>query len=338
MTALSGIWYILVALLFCAFALADGFDLGAGILYGFERSTSRRDNILWAIAPVWGGSEIWLLAGMVALLVGFPPVYAFIVRSMALPIVVVVAAMVLRAVGIEFQLRGRRRILGPFLDALIVAGSLVPAIALGFIGANLLQGLPIDSSGVMQGGLVSLVSPFSILGALVSGVAFSLHGSIFLALRTNGELRDRIEGWSKTLLTMFLVLLVGGFLWSRTALKPRYATSLGMPVFWSSFALGLIAYASVWVNIRFERRLPAFVGSSAGIAAIVACSASLLFPAMIPSTIEPASSLTVGKAAAGEGKVRALIVYALVALPLVLVYVLASYRSLGRRRRIDRDR
>ncbi|HUW40754.1 MAG TPA: cytochrome d ubiquinol oxidase subunit II [Rectinemataceae bacterium] len=336
MTPLSVIWYILAALLFCAFAVADGFDLGAGILYGFERELGRRERILHAIAPVWGGSEIWLLAGMVALLVGFPRVYALVVRSLALPIVIAIAALVLRAIGIEFRLRGPSRAIGAVLDALIVVGSFVPALAMGFMGANLLQGLPIDAGGILQGGSAALLSPFSVLGALVSGIAFTLHGSTFLAMRTNGEFRGQIEGWAKTLLTMLLVLLVGGFLWSRTALRLRYATSMASAFFWVSLALGLLAYASVWVNVRFERRTAAFAGSSAGLAAIAICSASLLSPTMIPSTLDPSFALTVGNAAAGDDSLRSLLVYALVALPLVLVYVVISYRSIGRRRRRDR--
>ncbi len=336
MTPLSVIWFVLAALLFCAFALADGFDLGAGMLYAFEREPERRERILRAIAPVWGGSEIWLLAGMAALLVGFPAVYAFVLRSLALPIVVVVAALVLRAIGIEFHLRGPLPVIGAFLDALIVVGSFVPALALGFLGANLLQGLPIDATGVVQGGVSALLSPFSVLGALVSGIAFTLHGSVFLAARTNGDFRGQIEGWAKTLLTMLLVLLVGGFLWSRTSLKLRYATSMALPVFWVSFVLGLLAYASVWVNVRFERRTAAFAGSAAGLAAITVCAASLLFPTMVPSTLDSAFALTVGDAAVGDANLRSLIIYALVGLPLLAVYVLVSYRSIGRRRRSGR--
>jgi cytochrome d ubiquinol oxidase subunit II len=333
MTPLSVIWYVLAAMLFCAFALADGFDLGSGMLYGFERDLERRERMLRAIAPVWGGSEIWLLAGMVAVLVAFPVVYAVILRSMTLPIVIVLAALLLRAVGIELRIRISLRALDVFLDILIVLGSFIPALAIGLFGANILEGLPIDAKGFMQGGILSLINPFSILGALVSGAVFALHGSLFLGLRTIGDFRGQIEGWAKTLLTMLAVLIVAGFFWSRTVLKVRYATSSAMPFFWVSLVLGLGAYASVWVNVRFERRIPAFVGSCVGMAAIGICSAALLFPMIVPSTIDPSFGLTVGKAAADDASLQALLVDAALALPLILVYVFVSYRSIGRRRK-----
>ena len=333
MEPLALTWYILAALLFGAFVLADGFDLGAGILYGFERNADRRERMLRAIAPVWGGSEIWLLAGMAALLVAFPSVYSTFLGSMAPLIIAVLAALLFRALGIELRIRIASRRLGGVLDALIVVGSIVPALAVGLVGANLLQGLPVDSRGVMQGGVRVLFGSFSILGALASGTAFALHGALFLGMRTSGEFRAEIEGWSMTLLAVLAVLLVAGGVWSRSVLRARYVTSLAMPLFWGVMVLGLGAYASVWVDIRFERRTAAFVGSCVGISSIAVCSASLLFPMMIPSTLDPAASLTVGNAASDAKSLRGLLLGALGAIPLILVYVFVSYRSMGRRRR-----
>ena len=273
---------------------------------------------------------------MVAILLAFPPVYAVIVRSMALPIAIFIAALLLRAIGIEIHIRSSSRNLDVFLDVLIVVGSFIPVLSIGFFGANILEGLAIDAKGVMQGSALSLLNPFSILTALLSGAVFALQGSLFLGLRTTGDFRSQIEGWAKTLLTMLMVLIVAGFFWSRTVLRMRYATSLAMPFFWISLVLGLGAYASVWVNVRFERRVPAFVGSCVGMAAIAVCSAALLFPMIVPSTLEPSFGLTVGKAAADDASLRMFLVDAAVALPLVLLYVFVSYRSIGRRRK-DRD-
>lgn len=337
MQPLASIWFILAALLFCAFALADGFDLGAGILYGFERDADRRDRILHAIAPVWGGSEIWLLAGMAALLVAFPSAYATFLGTMTLLIVAVLAAILLRAIGIELRIRVSSRRLGGVLDALIVLGSFLPALAVGLVGADLLQGLPIDAHGVLQGGTRQLFTSFSVLAALASGTAFTLHGALFLGMRTGGELRSELRGWSLTLLAILAVLLVAGGLWSRSVLRARYQTSLGMPLFWVVMVLGIGAYLSVWIDVHFERRTAAFVSSCIGISSIAVCSASLLFPMMIPSTLDPAASITVGNAASDEKSLRGLLWGALLAIPLMGLYEFALYRSMGRRRRAPKS-
>ena len=331
--ALAIIWYGLAALLLASFVLADGFDLGAGMLYGFERDMQRRERMLRAIAPVWGGSEIWLLAAMAAVLVAFPAVYSTFVRGFAPLLIVVLAALLFRAIGIELRMRTSRGRISAALDLLIVVGSFVPALAFGLIGAALLEGLPIDGRGVMQGSVLLTLNSFSVMAALASGAAFALHGALFLAMRTTGEFRDQLEGWSRTLLAVVGLLLVAGGLWSRSVLHARYATSAVMPLFWIGVVVGLIAYASVWVDLKFERRAAAFAGSCVGVVCIALCSASLLFPLLIPSTLDPSFSLSLGNSAAPADSLLRALVGAAVVIPLVLVYVYFSYRSLGRRRK-----
>ncbi len=189
---LNTIWFLLVGVLIAGYAILDGFDLGAGVLHLFTRDERERRVMMNAIGPVWDGNEVWLLTGGGALFAAFPPVYASVFSGFYLAFMLLLVALIFRAVSFEFRSKvtaaGWRR----GWDVAFGVGSALPALLFGVAVGNVLRGLDMDASGVTTT-LPGLLNPFALLIGLLGLAMFVLHGASYLGLKTEGALQERMR-------------------------------------------------------------------------------------------------------------------------------------------------
>jgi cytochrome d ubiquinol oxidase subunit II len=323
---LNSVWFLLIAVLLAGYAALDGFDLGAGMLHLFARTEEERRVNLNALAPVWDGNEVWLLTGGGALFAAFPPVYAYVFSSFYLALMLLLAALIARAVSFEF----RRQVDSPawraLWDRVFALGSTVAALLIGVAFGNILHGLPLTADGRFAGNFFTLLNPYALLVSLVGLAAFVQHGAIFVALKSEGPMRTRLAkvapaAWMVFVLLVMAVLSVT-FFWARFL----YAGVLGKPFFWITFVGFWISVAGVPLFLKAEKFGRAWAASAASIVCLLGLAFSALYPRLVPSYLNLADSLTVYNASSTPKTLLVMLVIALIGMPLVIVYTTWMYR------------
>src|SRR3954467_4114152 len=234
---LTTVWFALIAVLWAGYFLLEGFDFGVGILLPvLGRDDVTRRLMINTIAPVWDGNEVWLLVAGGATFAAFPEWYATLFSGFYLPLLIILAALILR--GVAFEYRGKRdgEAWKRRWDYCIIGGSLVPALLWGVAFGNIVRGVRLDADHEYVGGFVDLLNPYALLGGLTTLTLFTLHGAVFLALKTGGEMRER----ARTLLARWwapIVVVAASFL---------VATQLefGRPLTWLTALAAAVALLS----------------------------------------------------------------------------------------------
>ena len=247
MPALGDIWFFLVGVLLLGYALLDGFDLGAGILHPFvARTDAERRTVMHSVGPVWDGNEVWLLTAGGALFAAFPIVYATVFSGFYLALILLLAALIFRAVALEFRDQvaspGWRRA----WDAAFFLGSLLPPLLLGVAVGNIIRGIPLDADGGYRGGLIGLLTPFPLIVGLLVVAFAAVHGSSWLILRTEGAVAERARQ-------------AGAVAWAAEALLWVAATVAAwafLPDRWAAFDTP-VAWVAPLVAAHRTPRLPA---------------------------------------------------------------------------------
>jgi cytochrome d ubiquinol oxidase subunit II len=323
---LQAIWFLLVGVLIIGYAILDGFDLGVGVLHLFLKSENERRLSLNAIGPVWDGNEVWLLTGGGALFAAFPIVYATVFSGFYLALMLLLVALIFRAVSMEF--RGKVDSPGwkKAWDWGFGLGSLLPAVLLGVAFGNILRGLPINEQGAFTGSFFGLLNPYAILIGALSLVVFIMHGAIYLGLKTEGELQDRMidvasSFWVATVGLYTLATLVSLFV------SPfLFEGMLKNPLFWILFLLLLASLISLPVLLKGKKLFMAFLASATFIASMIGLSAVSLFPRLVPSITDLNYSLTIRNASSTPATLTVMLIIALIGMPLVIGYTIFIYR------------
>jgi len=323
---LNTIWFVLIGVLIIGYAVLDGFDLGVGILSLFARSEHERRVYLNAIGPVWDGNEVWLLTGGGALFAAFPIVYATVFSSFYLALMLVVAALIARAVSFEF----RGKLAGPgwrnLWDGCFGLGSLIAGLLYGVAVGNLIRGIPIDESGNFTGSFLGLLNPYAILIGLVGLAMFTMHGAAYMCLKAEGEHLERMRRWTLGGWLAFIVLYLVATIASIITAPHAFQGVLGNPLFWILSLLFVVAVVYVPVASRAARYGRAFLASSGSIIALVGMVAVGMFPRIVPSSTDLAYSLTIYNAASTPRTQTAMLIIALIGMPLVIAYTAYIYR------------
>ncbi|HYG68979.1 MAG TPA: cytochrome d ubiquinol oxidase subunit II, partial [Anaeromyxobacteraceae bacterium] len=189
---LNTIWFVLVGVLLAGYAVLDGFDLGVGVLHLFAKDEEERRVHVKAIGPVWDGNEVWLLTGGGALFAAFPAVYATVFSGFYLALMLLLLALMARAVSLEFrhQFEGARWT--KVWDWAFGLGSLVPALLFGVAVGNIVRGVPVTASGDWAGSFLGLLNPYALVVGVVTLLLFTLHGALYLRMKTTGALAVRL--------------------------------------------------------------------------------------------------------------------------------------------------
>ena len=185
------IWFILVGVLFSGYAILDGFDLGTGALQLFIKGDENRRLTLNAVGPVWDGNEVWLITGGGALFAAFPYVYASVFSGFYLAFMLLLLTLIFRAVSIEFRSKQPMKWWRRGWDTTFSISSLLAALLIGVAMGNVTKGIPLDEQGNFTGTFLSLLNPYSVLLGLTTVALFSMHGGIYLLMKTQGSLQEQ---------------------------------------------------------------------------------------------------------------------------------------------------
>ena len=310
---LTTIWFALIAVLWTGYFVLEGFDFGVGILLPvIGRDERERRTILRTIGPVWDGNEVWVLVAGGATFAAFPEWYATLFSGFYLALFVILAGLIVRGVALEFRSKRddpawRRR-----WDALIVLGSFIPALLWGVAFGNIVAGVPIDADKEFTGTFFTLLNPFALLGGLTTLLLFITHGAIFLSLKTDGVLRERARRYAWVAGIPAAAVAVAFLAWAQAIRGDAVSAVLAV--------LAAVAFVGGLVAIRVRHEGWAFVGTAATIALAVASLFVALFPDVMPSSTDPAFSLTTTNAASTDYTLAIMTAVAVVFTPIVLVY------------------
>jgi cytochrome bd ubiquinol oxidase subunit II len=326
---LHDIWFLLIAVLWIGYFILEGFDFGVGILLPFlGRNDGERRVLINAIGPVWDGNEVWVLVAGGATFAAFPHWYATLFSGFYLPLFLILVGLIVR--GVSFEFRGKRDSASWRLgwDWAIFFGSALPALLWGVAFANIVAGVPIDADKQYTGDLFTLLNPFGLLGGVVTLSLFVTHGATYLALKTEGELRARANR----------CVLIAGLVAAVAAVVFLGWTQAQSVVAASALASLLAALALVGALLanRLGREGWAFLGTAATLALAVVALFLHLYPNVMPSSTNPAWSLTVTNASSTDLTLTIMTVVAIVFTPLVLLYQGWTYWIF--RKRISADR
>jgi cytochrome bd ubiquinol oxidase subunit II len=312
---LAYVFFFVIAFVWSVFLFLEGFDFGVGILTRtLGRSDDERRRIIRAIGPNWDANEVWLLTGGILIFAAFPAWYAAAFPSAYIPLLLVIFALIIRALAIEY--RSRRpdhRWTGTWDNANLVAGILLPLL-IGVFWAGMVHGIPIDADGRFVGlTLWSHISAYSLLGG-VALVAFSVgHGAIFLAQKMTGELAKRAQRVAAPASLITFLVMVTFSLWTWLAYSDDAAGLAAAIVAIAAFALAVVLVFS-------GRILAAFWANGLGVCAFMAQIFIALYPNVLPTTLVDGLTLTIEGAAASSTALTLLGIIALIGIPGVLVY------------------
>ena len=330
---LNTIWFVLIVVLFIGFFFLEGFDYGVGILLPFVgKNDKERRMALNTIGPVWDGNEVWLITAGGAMFAAFPNWYATMFSGFYLALVLMLLALILRGVAIEFRSKDDLPRWRAAWDWLFFVGSFVPALLWGVALGNLLRGVPIDENMTYVGGFFNLLNPYALLGGLTTLAVFTLHGAIFLSLKTTDLVLARAMAVTKrvgpaaTILVLLFVIL-GYFL---TDAFTRLGINPGIIPLSAGAALLTAGYF-----VHTQRYGWAFIMNGLTIALSTITIFMSLYPRVIVSSLNPDWSLTIYNASSSPYTLRVMTIVALIFVPIVLAYQGWSYWVF--RKRIDSE-
>lgn len=322
---LNTTWFILIGVLFTGYAMLDGFDLGVGALHLFTRKDEERRVLLNAIGPVWDGNEVWLVTGGGALFAAFPGVYATVFSGFYLAFILLLAALIFRAVAIEFRSKQPMRWWRQMWDVSFSMGSLLAGLLLGVAMGNIVRGIPLDERHEFTGTFWSLLHPYALLLGVTTVALFMMHGAIYAVLKTEGELHDKLRSWASRCIAFFIVCYVLTTVVTVVYVPHMTARLRAHPWLFVIPVLNLLAIANVPREFRRGRDGWAFLSSCLAMAALMTLLALGLYPNLVPSLPEAAHSLTIHNAASSPKTLGVMLTIALIGMPLVLAYTASIY-------------
>ena len=325
---LTDVWFLLIAVLWIGYFFLEGFDFGVGVLLPvIGRSEAERRVMINTIGPVWDGNEVWLLVAGGATFAAFPEWYATLFSGFYLPLLLILVALIMRGVAFEYRGKQDSATWRARWDLAIFVGSLVPAILWGVAFANIVRGVPIDATGTYTGGFFNLLNPYALLGGLVTLGLFTTHGATFLALKTTGTCATR-----RTTMVgrVGLVTAVAAVLFLGWTLLDQGETGT-----WITSVLAAASLLAALALDRTRREGWAFILTGVTIALAVITLFMTLYPNVMPSSTDPAYSLTIDNASSSPYTLKVMTWVAVVMTPIVLVYQSWTFWVFRRRIGVD---
>lgn len=322
---LNIVWYVLVGVLFTGYAMLDGFDLGVGAVHLFVRKDEHRRLFLNSIGPVWDGNEVWLVTGGGALFAAFPQAYATVFSGFYLAFMLLLCSLIFRAVAIEFRSKETWPGWRAFWDTAFSAGSLVSSLLIGVAMGNIVRGIPLDSEHEFAGTFLGLLNPYALLMGVTTVLLFAMHGTIYLAMKTEGELQDIVRGWIPRLIGFFLASYFLFNLYTLIEVPWVLDTVRQRPFVFLVVALNVLIVLNIPREVHKGREFHAFLSSCVAMGLMMATFGLTYFPNMVLSNPTPANSLTIYNAASSQKTLGIMLIIAILGVPLVLAYTASIY-------------
>ncbi len=330
---LTTVWFILIAVLWIGYFVLEGFDFGVGMLFpvlgrddpgsgsgpddAAESGEVRRRVMLSTIGPVWDGNEVWLLTAGGATFAAFPNWYATLFSGFYLPLLIILVALIVRALAFDYRSKVDDPVWRKRWDLAIFWGSFVPALLWGVAFTNIVRGVPIDAEMEFTGNLFTLLNPAALLGGVTTVALFTAYGAMFLALKTDGPIRVKAR-------EIALRVGVGAAVLAVAWLAVIHATT-GSAASWILAGVGALLLLGALAMLVPAREGWAFVMAFGAIAFSVASLFVALFPDVMPSTTDPAFSLTTTNASSTDYTLKIMTWVAVVFTPVVILYQSWSY-------------
>ena len=310
---LTTLWFILIAVLWTGYFVLEGFDFGVGALLPvLGRDELDRRVMLRTLGPLWDGNEVWLLVAGGATFAAFPEWYASMFSGFYLALLLILVALIVRGLAIEYRNKQDDVVWRRRWDIAITASSAAPALLWGVAFANIVRGVPLDASHRYTGTFITLLNPYALLGGLVTLSLFLLHGAVFLALKTDGDIRQRSRHLAGQL-GVAAIALAALFLGITQARHGKAITDI-------TAAIAAVALIGAVAANGKGREGWAFLGTAVTIAFAVATLFGDLWPNVLPSSTAGAFSLTVRNAASSAYTLGVMTWVAAFATPVVLAY------------------
>jgi cytochrome bd ubiquinol oxidase subunit II len=323
--ALASLWFILVAVLWIGFFVLEGFDLGVGVLHAvLGRTEAERRAAINTIGPFWDGNEVWLIVAAAGMFAAFPGWYATMFSGFYLLLVILLAGLIVRGVSFEFRGKADHTRWRGAWDVSMTVGSLIVAAGLGIALGNLLRGVPIDKNQEFTGSVWDLLQPYALFTGLTVLLLCLVHGSTFLALTTQGDIRTRARRSAVWLAPVTGLAVLGFIAWTHAS---QHKGVLVNPI---EACAVLAVFAAAWLAAE-GRQGWAFVATTLALASTIGSIFIALYPRVMVSSTNSAYSLTISNTASGNYALKVMTVVALVMLPVVLAYQAWSYHVFHRR-------
>ncbi|MBW8319113.1 MAG: cytochrome d ubiquinol oxidase subunit II [Arenimonas sp.] len=352
------VWWLLLGVLLTGFALTDGFDLGVGTLLPFVgRTDTERRIAINTIGPIWEGNQVWFVLGGGAIFAAWPPLYAVSFSGFYLAMFAILAALILRPVGFTYRSKRDSALWRSAWDWALFVGGAVPALIFGVAMGNVLQGAPFrfneDLMIFYEGTFFGLLNPFALLAGLVSISMLTMHGAAWLQLKAEGpvQLRARKIGSVAALVTIVAYLLAGA--WMATGISgyaisgtvvtegpsnPLLGEVMRTPSWFAAYSerpwiavapvLGLIGAVLAFFGLRAGREVSTLLYSKLAITGIISSVGLTMFPFILPSSVDPKSSLTVWNSSSSHQTLFVMLVMAVIFVPIILAYTAWVYKVL----------
>lgn len=350
-------WYLLIGILLIGYAILDGFDLGVGAFHLFTKGDRNRRLVMNAIGPVWDGNEVWLITVGGAMFAAFPHAYATGFSAFYIPFMLLLMALIFRAVSMEFRSKEESKRWRDFWDGVFAVGSVLASFLFGVAIGNVVMGMPIGADKEFVGTLGSLLNPYALLAGVFTTVMFAFHGGMYLLLKTSGELQEQVKNWTWRVFFIFLglylcislatlwlnPLMIANFSFGMVELPSashdlvvRYQIPISIFT-WAVVLLDILAIANLPRCLRQGLELQGFLTSSANIAALIMLFAFGVFPNLIVSSISPEMNLDIYNAASSSKTLGTMFTLALIGMPFVIGYTSIIYWTYRGKTELDEN-
>jgi cytochrome d ubiquinol oxidase subunit II len=319
------IWFVLWGVLWAVYFMLDGFVLGTGMLHHYlARNDQDKRILIRTYGPVWDGNEVWLITAGGATFAAFPTTYALMFSYLYSALLLLLFSLIIRGVSIEF--RGKINNAGwkRAWDIGIFVGSVLPSLLLGVAFGNIFSGLPMDAAGY-HGSLLSLLNPYGLLTGALFVLLFLVHGSLYVSVKTEGDLSKKATVLAGKLWIGLLIIAVS-FLVATAFATKLYNNYMNAAVLLIIPGLAVAALIGIRVFLAKGKSLMAFASSCVTILMVTFTGVTGLFPNLIPSSISPAHSLTIFNSSSSIYTLKIMTVVAFIFVPIVIAYKIWVYR------------
>lgn len=313
-------WFLVVGGLFSGYAILDGFDLGAGAWHLFLKKENSRRIALNAIGPVWDGNEVWLVIGGGSLFAGFPILYATLFSAMYIPFMLFLAFIIFRAISIEFRSKEKMLWWRKLWDTSYFVSSIMLALLLGILLGNVLQGISIGPDLEFSGHWFEFLNFYALLTSLTTLALFMMHGALYLTMKTEGRLFDKLLRLVKRAIIFFVLTFSMTTVYTLIYLPHLSDRFKENPLLFIVPMLAFLSIANVPRMVSKQKYRLAFLFSSITVSFSLILVAIELYPVLLLSSADPANSLTIYNTAASDKSLGIMLTMAAIGAPLVLSY------------------
>jgi cytochrome d ubiquinol oxidase subunit II len=327
---LNVLWFLLLGVLLAGYAILDGFDFGVGILAPLAQDDRERRIVINSIGPLWDGNEVWLVTFGGAMFAAFPELYATVFSGFYIPFMMLLFVLILRAVSLEFRSKMAAPAWRRFWDSGFFLASLVAPILFGVAVGSVMVGIPVDDRGIYAGGFFDILFPsrvpfYPVLVGLLTASLFTMHGAIYLYLKTEDELQARVRRWMWHGFGTFLVLYLLTTIVTLVTIPHAMENFSRFPWAWGVVLLSILAIGNIPRAIFNDAAGQAFFSSSVLIAMLIGLVGIALFPNVLVSSLGDANNLTIYNAASSQKTLGIMAIIAALGMPFVLAYTAAIY-------------